>query len=84
MIPPLKWSHLPIIILAGLLIGGVFSYAVVLISQKTSGRHGRPAHTTPSETKPAVGIVDEWSSAAVSTACMGHAGRQFQPESGRA
>ena len=38
MIPPLKWSHLPIIILAGLLIGGVFSYAVVLISQKTSGR----------------------------------------------
>src|SRR3954452_23344920 len=33
--------------------------------------HGRPAHTTPSETKPAVGIVDEWSSAAVSTACIG-------------
>src|SRR3954469_19984749 len=29
--------------------------------------HGRPAHTTPSETKPAVGVVDEWSSAAVST-----------------
>src|SRR4051812_44175968 len=31
--------------------------------------HGRPAHTTPSETNPAVGRVDEWPSAAVSTAC---------------
>ena len=38
MVPSFKWSHLPIMVLTGLLIGGVFSYAVVLISQKTPAR----------------------------------------------
>ena len=32
-VPP-RWSHLPLIILAGLLIGWVFSYAIILANPR--------------------------------------------------